>query len=45
MRSSTKEENDLIREMLRRNSKPIGVNIFETNEVEMVDSEEEENED
>ena len=42
MRSSTEEENELIREMFRRNSKPIGVNIFETSEVEMVDSEEEE---
>ena len=39
MRSSTEEENELIREMLRRNSKPIGVNIFETvDEDENLDS-------
>ena len=45
MRSSTEEENKLIRDMMRRNSKPFGVNLFEMDEVEMVDSEENDDDD
>ena len=45
MRSSTDKENKLIRDMMDRDSKPIGVNVFEMDEVEMVDSMEKKNDD
>ena len=37
MRSSTDEENKLIRDMMNRNSKPFGVNVFDTSNEEMVE--------
>ena len=45
LRSGTEEENELIRDTMNRTSKLFGVNVFEMDEVEMVDSEREENED
>ena len=34
MRSSTEEENELIRDMMNRTSRPIGVNVFEMDDGE-----------
>ena len=39
LRSSTEEENELIRDTMNRTSKLFGVNVFEMDEVGMVDSE------
>ena len=39
LRSGTEEENELIRDTMNRTSKFFGVNVFEMDEVGMVDSE------
>lgn len=45
MGSSTNKKLKLEREMIRRNSKPIGLNIFELDKIEMVDSKEKDDDD